>query len=92
MVALMMLTHIMSTHVFTAIRPGPTTFFRIASYPWRVILTSRPPTASPPLRWTIGNFARTFTYRTWWSAASAVGCALMFPGFTTFMATLPTRR
>ena len=30
-VALMMLTHIMSTHVFTAIRPGPTTSSRIAS-------------------------------------------------------------
>ena len=38
------------------------------------------------------NFARTSTSRNWWSAASAVGCALMFPGFTTFMATLPTRR
>ena len=85
-------THIMSTHVFNAIRHGPTTSFRIASSPSRVILTSVPPNASPPSRWTISNFARTYTSRAWWSAASAVGCALMFPGFMTSMATLLTRR
>ena len=94
MAALTMLTHIMSTHVSAAIRHGrgPTTSFRIASSPSRVILTSVPPNATPPSRWTISNFARTYTSRAWWSAASAVGCALMFPGFMTSMATLLTRR
>ena len=49
-------THIMSTHVFNAIRHGPTTSFRIASSPSRVILTSVPPNASPPSRWTISRW------------------------------------
>ena len=74
-VALMMLTHIMSTHVFTAIRPGPTTSSRIAS----VTLDTVPPPVSPSSRSKISNFARTYTSRKCRSMG-AVGYASMPPG------------
>ena len=81
----------MSTHVFTAIRPGPTTSSRIASYPSCVTLDTVSPPVSPSSRSKISKFVRTYTSHRCRSMG-AVGYASMLPGFTTFMAELLIRR